>query len=390
MRSSRFQRTVTNVCRRRGQGCGKISRPPGKIPTNHGHHLEHCEFPSDCVVRRLRSAEAASTCSRRAPVPPVLIPSDGPRVRLTDAVPETRRHTLSSIGVQWNTDATEVTSTELSRAQFLRLTASALPALLWLDSCQRNRSTGSSRNASPTSSDVSPAGIKSDRLTSTVVGRLAGGRRTRSGCRSDASQLHGVTRGSANVRGSEWWRVARRRAVLRRRLHRCRRRCGERARCAGLGAPIVLTPTRQRSVQRAIDRGVAACGRNASGVAITDGGEPGLCPSNARAFKQPHATYRAAGVVDCARVARGLVKSGAEVRVVAHATRCQCHRQQHRGDDPRRQRPEAGARRGDDAAEAAGGNACLNAVVVPCWLGSCAPPRVKLRAHHPLHCLDWS
>ncbi|MFN7980555.1 MAG: hypothetical protein U0Q11_01740 [Vicinamibacterales bacterium] len=215
-------------------------------------------------------------------------------------------------------------STELSRAQFLRLTASALPALLWstrasaqpFDPDRRERIAdifrmyhlqGSHRTASDVDGE---SGVwlaeEATRLGATVTPRsftvsrvdlqtcvVQSGGESREG----VPFFDGGFTGADGVRGTLG--------------------------APGSGAPIVLTTLDQAAISsegQSIAELRRAAGTRAI-VAITDGGEPGLCPSNARAFKQPYGVP----VLQVSSTARewleGLVKSGAEVRVVAHATR---------------------------------------------------------------------
>ena len=91
----------------------------------------------------------------------------------------------------------------------------------------------------------------------------------------------------------------------------------------GSGAPIILTTLDQNAIGTE-GQSIAELRRSAGTraiVAVTDGGEPGLCPSNAREFLKPYGVP----VLQVSSTARewldGLVRSGAEVRVLAHATR---------------------------------------------------------------------
>lgn len=91
----------------------------------------------------------------------------------------------------------------------------------------------------------------------------------------------------------------------------------------GSGAPIALVTLDQAAISsegQAIkalrnDRGVQAI------VAITEGGEPGLCPSNALSFVKPYGVP----VVQVSSTAREwlteLASSGTDLRLLAHATR---------------------------------------------------------------------
>lgn len=91
----------------------------------------------------------------------------------------------------------------------------------------------------------------------------------------------------------------------------------------GSGAPIVLVTLDQAAISSE-GRSIAALRRDPAVrgiVAITDGGMPGLCPSNASAFLQPYG----APVLQLSSTAgewlTGLTSAGSEVRLVAHASR---------------------------------------------------------------------
>lgn len=91
----------------------------------------------------------------------------------------------------------------------------------------------------------------------------------------------------------------------------------------GSGAPVVLVALDQAAISSE-GRSIAALRRNPAVtaiVAITDGGNPGLCPSNAVDFLKPYG----APVLQVSSTARewveGLAQAGAEVRVVANVGR---------------------------------------------------------------------
>lgn len=91
----------------------------------------------------------------------------------------------------------------------------------------------------------------------------------------------------------------------------------------GSGAPIALVTLDQPAISSE-GRAIAAIRRDPAVraiVAITDGGMPGLCPSNAADFTAPYG----APVIQVSSTARewlsGLAQAGTEVRVVADAVR---------------------------------------------------------------------
>ncbi|MFN8063500.1 MAG: hypothetical protein U0P82_01785 [Vicinamibacterales bacterium] len=92
---------------------------------------------------------------------------------------------------------------------------------------------------------------------------------------------------------------------------------------AGSGAPIALVPLDQAAISSE-GRSLAALRRDPAVtaiVAVTNGGMPGLCPSNAADFTAPYG----APVLQVSSTARewldGLARDGSDVRVVAEATR---------------------------------------------------------------------
>ena len=215
-------------------------------------------------------------------------------------------------------------SSNISRSQFLRLTASALPALLWSrhidaqsnDAERRERIAdifrmyhlqGSHRTASEVD-DESGAWLAEEvaRLGATVTPRsFTLSRVDLQACflESGSEKREGVPFFDGGFTGAD----------------------GVRGRLGtpGSGAPIVLTTLDQAAISS--EGQSTAELRRAPGtraiVAVTEGGEPGLCPSNARSFTAPFG----APVLQVSSTARewleSLARSGADVRVVAHATR---------------------------------------------------------------------
>lgn len=215
-------------------------------------------------------------------------------------------------------------STHLSRAQFLRLTASALPALLWTspvgaqagDSERRERIAdvfrmyhlqGSHRTASEVDSDSGLwLGEEAARLGATVTSRsFTLSRVDLQTCvvESGDDRREGVPFFDGGFTGADG----------------IRGRIG----VAGSGAPIVLATLDQAAISsegQSIADLRRAAGTRAI-VAVTEGGEAGLCPSNARSFVKPFGVP----VLQVSSTTRewldGLVRAEADVRVVAYATR---------------------------------------------------------------------
>lgn len=212
----------------------------------------------------------------------------------------------------------------ISRKSFLRLTASALPALIW----QR------SAHAEPPDAD------RRERIADVFrMFQLQGSHRTATEVDNESGQW---LAGEASRSGAE---VTPRRFLLDRiDLRACfvesgttRREAlpffdggftsadGVRGRLGppGSGAPVVLI-TLDSAAIGSEGQSIAALRRQAGVqaiVAITEGGLPGLCPSNAVSFAQPYGVP----VIQVSSTAKewlaGLVQSGNEIRAVANIAR---------------------------------------------------------------------
>jgi len=89
------------------------------------------------------------------------------------------------------------------------------------------------------------------------------------------------------------------------------------------GAPILLATLDQAAISSE-GRSIAALRRDTSVkaiVAVTQGGKPGLCPSNAVDFTKPYGVPVVQVSSTAVEWLDGLARSGAELRVVADATR---------------------------------------------------------------------
>ena len=213
----------------------------------------------------------------------------------------------------------------ITRKSFLRLTASALPAVLW------PRAT-----AAQTPADTS----RRERIADIFRAyHLQGAHRTATEVDNESGQW---LAGQASHMGAE---VAPRRFVIDRvDLRACQVENGSTRREAlpffdgsftpaegirgriGLpdsGAPIVLVTLDSTAIGTE-GQSIAPL-RRAAGVqaivAITEGGLPGLCPSNARSFTAPFGVPVLQVSSTAAEWLTGLAKAGADVRVVANATR---------------------------------------------------------------------
>ena len=222
-------------------------------------------------------------------------------------------------------------SQPLTRSQFLRLSASALPALLWArDSLAQSR--GSSAQSSREQ--------RRERIADVFrLFHLQGSHRTATVVDHDSGQW---LASQASRIGAEV--TPRRFSLDRVDLHACfvesagttreglpffdggftstdgvRGRIG----APGSGAPIVATTLDQAGISSE-GRSIAAL-RNYPSiraiVAVTEGGEPGLCPSNALSFVKPYG----APVLQMSSTSKEwlteLAKAGTDVRLMAHATR---------------------------------------------------------------------
>lgn len=216
-------------------------------------------------------------------------------------------------------------SSQLTRKAFLRLTATALPGLLW------------SRRA--VAQDAVDA-VRRERIADVFrMYHLLGSHRTATGPDHDTAEW---LLGEVSKRGAEG--MPRQFALDRVDLHACFIESGDTRREAlpffdggwtgaagirgrlgprGSGNPIVLVTLDQAAISSE-GRSIADLRKDTAIkaiVALTDGGMPGLCPSNARDFTAPYG----APVVQVSSTARewleGLARAGTEVRVVADASR---------------------------------------------------------------------